>query len=44
MPFDSSWQADFLDQRLITNFLAPDKPPGPGSSKSSRRSVARKRW
>lgn len=30
MPFDSSWQADFLDQRLITNFLAPDKPPGPG--------------
>jgi hypothetical protein len=30
MPFDSSWQAEFLDQRLITNFLAPDKPPGPG--------------
>ena len=30
MPFDSSWQEEFLDQRLITNFLAPDKPPGPG--------------
>ena len=29
MSFESSWISEFLDQRLVTNFLTAGKPPGP---------------